>query len=503
MTSVEVEQAGWPSSRAYWQRGRALLQQGNTVQAAAAFDRAIARDSNYWPAYLDRGIVRLQERDGYAAIQDFEAVLRIVPAHAQAHLLLGNAWSLTGKVDQAMACYRRAAQANPDYADPHYNMGTLHYYRNQLAEAIECHKQALARNPGFALAHSNLGIAQEASGETKAALASYEAAIAAKPDGASGYWNKALLLLRNGEFDEGWKFYEWRWRAGKARVNSRFAARAPWLGGSSIAGKRLILHAEQGLGDTIQFARYAPVAASAGATVIMEVFAPLVRLLGRLPGVSEVVSTAEPLPAFDLHSPLMSLPLAFSTRFETIPCDIPYIVPDEERISAWRSRLGQKRTHLRIGIAWKGNPRHENDATRSMPFDVLKEALSEDVDWVCLQKDPSATERASLQAMSNMTVAGPQLIDFEDTCAVIALCDLVISVDTSVAHLAGAMGKPTWILLAQRSDWRWMRERDDSPWYPTVRLLRQTRQQGDWSDVIVRLRASLKAFGSNPSASVE
>lgn len=490
---------GQMPAQAWMQRGRELKEAGRTVEADAAFAQALAGNPSLWAAHVERGVIRLQEGDGYAAIKEIEAGLRIESGSAHAHLLLGNAWNMTGNNDRAMSCYDEAIRLDPKYADAYYNRGVIHFERNELPEAIENYRKAVECNPGFALAHSNLGIALESNGDPEAAVKSYDDAIAADPEFVSGYWNKSLLLLRNGQYEEGWKLYEWRWRAGKAIPNPQLGGRDTWFGEPELKGKTLLIHSEQGLGDAIQFARYVKPAKDAGAKVVMQAFNPLVKLFGRIPGVDAVVGIGQPLPEFDFHCPMMTLPLAFGTTLESIPQDIPYLRPDKQLVSQWKKKLRRSK-RPRVGVVWKGNPKHENNKNRSIAFEQFKSVLIEGIDWVCLQKNISAAERKAVESMKHVQLVGPELGDFDDTCAVMSTCDLVITVDTAVAHLSGAMGKPTWVLLPNRCDWRWLRERSDSPWYPSACLFRQS-EMGDWPGVIDRVRkgvAALSATGAIP-----
>lgn len=489
MTSPDILPSAPTEPEHFVQLGQAHEQKGAIRQAQKAYGRALARDPGYWPAYFHRGRSFLNAGDHRRAIADFEKVLAINPDHANTCLLLGNSWSGLGETDRALAWFQQAAAQDPAYADAYYNAGVMQQSRDDLDAAVKSYAKALEHKPDFIMARSNLGVVLEARGDTDLALACYDAAIAVDPNHPSAHWNKALLLLRNGRYAEGWRCHEWRWGAGKAGPVRRYPGRPLWLGGTSLAGKTILLHAEQGLGDTIQFVRYAGLVAAAGARVVLETFLPLVGICRTVPGVAEVVGVGQALPDFDLHAPLMSLPLAFGTTVETIPGAIPYVAADPDHVALWQTRLGP-RSRPRIGFAWKGNPRHDGDRARSMPVDLMVQALPEGVDLICLQKDLSPAEAAVLAARSDIRIVSEAFEDFDDTAAAGALCDLVIAVDTAIAHLAGAMGKPTWVLLAQRSDWRWLRARPDTPWYPTARLFRQA-VQGDWSFVVDTVREAL------------
>ena len=295
-------------------------------------------------------------------------------------------------------------------------------------------------------------------------------------------------MLLAGDFSTGWREHEWRLKSHPEL--QRAFVQPLWLGDTPLAGKTILLHAEQGLGDTLQFCRYAPLVAAQGARVVLEVQTPLVELLRDLAGIASVVARGEPLPAFDLHCPLLSLPLAFGTTLDTIPAHIPYLHAPSERMAAWQARLGAT-TRPRIGLVWSGNAGHKRDRARSIPLYALMPLFDLDAAFVSLQKEVRAADAAVLQQTAKIIDVSPALETFADTAALIAQLDLVIAVDTSVAHLTGALGKPLWLLLPAAPDWRWLTARDDSPWYPTARLFRQTDTRV-WGPVVARMRAALQ-----------
>jgi hypothetical protein len=303
--------------------------------------------------------------------------------------------------------------------------------------------------------------------------------------------NAAALRLLTGDFDRGWVHYEWRWRKKSVIAANRNFTQPMWYG-EPIAGKKILIHSEQGLGDTIQFCRYVPLVAARGAQVIFEVQKTLQTIMAPLAGPGQVIAKGSPLPAIDLHCPLVSLPLAFGTRLETIPPTTGYLSVTTRQATAWQSRLDGK-PHPRIGLVWSGNPGHERDRERSIglrSFVPLLDGVGADVTFVSLQKDVRAEDAALLRERADVLDYGNAIVDFSDTAALISQLDLVISVDTSVAHLAGALGKPVWILLTYFPDWRWLLGRDDSPWYPTARLFRQDKSR-TWDGVIARVGQAL------------
>jgi len=366
----------------------------------------------------------------------------------------------------------------PNLALAYHYRGAEYLKTNRYDEAIADLDRAIMLEPvKLPAAYSDRGIAYRRKGD-------YAKAIALAKDYVDAHFNEALALLTVGEYARGFAEYEWRWkRAGVAR---RSLGKPLWLGEYPLGRKTILLHAEQGLGDTIQFARYAPLLAQGGATVLLEVQPELKDLLSGLEGV-RVFARGEALPAFDVHCPLGSLPLAFKTTLTTVPVGIPYLGASEERIATWGARL-EALPGKRVALAWAGNPNHINDRNRSIALARLAPLLSmPGVSVVGIQRDVPESDRAPLAGLTHL---GEELADFQDTAAVIALCDLVVTVDTSVAHLAGAMGRPLWVLLPFWPDWRWTLGAERSPWYPDARLYRQGAN-GDWDAVIARLAAEI------------
>ncbi|HET7910676.1 MAG TPA: glycosyltransferase family 9 protein, partial [Pseudolabrys sp.] len=320
------------------------------------------------------------------------------------------------------------------------------------------------------------------------------------PDFPEPHWNTASLRLLTGDFSRGWAEYEWRWKKESMARRMRNFSQPLWLGGDDIAGRTILLHSERGFGDTIQFCRYVPLAAARGACVILEVEKPLQRLMTTLAGAAQVVTRAGPLPEFDLQCPLLSLPFAFQTELGTIPWSGPYLRPQSRELTAWDVRLGGKR-RPRIGLAWSGSPAHERDAFRSINLCALLPLLNIDATFVSLQKDVRPADAAVLDQCGDVLLFASALNDFSDTAALISKLDLVISVDTSIVHLAGALGRPVWVLLPYIPDWRWLLDRDSTPWYPSARLFRQDDTR-TWDNVINRVRdAALKFVESGAAES--
>jgi hypothetical protein len=351
--------------------------------------------------------------------------------------------------------------------------------------------------PGHPQILTNRGHALRRLDRPLEALADFEAALVRRAEFPEAHFEAAMTRLTLGDFDAGWRAYEWRWKTGAFAAQRRQFKAPLWLGDAPVSGKTILLHAEQGFGDTIQFIRYAPLLAGRGAKVVCEVQTELQSLLSQFDGI-EILAEGEALPAFDLHCPLLSLPLAFGTQRETIPASVPYLAPPVERAAYWRDRLPADLP--RAGFVWSGSPSHKNDSNRSIPLARLA-ALFENPPVHCfsLQSELRDADRDVLRGLPNLVHLGNEFRDFADTAAVIASLDVVISVDTSVAHLAGALGKPVVILLPFAADFRWMRHRDDTPWYPTAKLFRQPAF-GDWDGVIARLRDELRQLSQPGTA---
>jgi tetratricopeptide (TPR) repeat protein len=438
------------------------------------------------------------------ALAEFQQVLARVPQHAEARVNCGIAHAALGAPAAALAEFDRALTIAPGHPVAHYNRGVALYELGRYAEAVAAQDAALAAAPEHAGAWLTRGRALAALNRYEEAIGSYGKALSYRKDDADSQFMTALALLTLGDYAHGFEKYEYRWRrTGMAPQKSR--ARRLWLGEYPLARKTILLHAEQGLGDTIQFARYVPLLAQTGAKVAFEVQAELKPLLARLEGAGAVIAPGEVPPPFDVHCPLGSLPLAFKTVPETVPAQVPYLAAEEAHIAKWSARLGAL-ARPRIAIAWSGNASHLNDRNRSIAFARLAPLflppcprageISEGARFIGIQRDVRGEDAAALAGESRVLHVGGELEDFRDTAAVIALADLVITVDTAVAHLAGAMAKPVWVLVPFAPDWRWTLSGESSPWYPTARVFRQT-SLGDWDGVLARVAAELARFTSS------
>lgn len=469
--------------------GNVLRSLGRLPEALASYDEALKHNANDADALMNRGIALLELGRLEESLQSTGRALVLRPTYVEAYNSQGNALLELQRYDEALASYDQGLHLAPNDAKLHYNRGNALFAMARIEAALACYDRALALAPREVVPYINRGNALQALGRYSAALDNYEQALALKPDDAMANWNKALLCLLTGDFAQGWRLHEWRWRRGELGTAKRTDLQQPlWLGETPLAGKTLLLHAEQGYGDALQFCRYVPVLAALGARVILEIWPPLQGLMRDLPGLAELRLSGEAQPAHDYQCPLLSLPLALQTRLDSIPATTPYLHVDPARRALWAARLGQPQ-RPRIGLAWSGNCTHKNDHNRSLALRDLLACLPSGCDYFVLQKDLRDGD-AALLAAAGIASFGESLGDFSDTAALCDLMDVVISVDTSVAHLAGALGKPTWILLPYVPDWRWLLDREDSPWYPTARLYRQPAI-GDWASVLARVHDDL------------
>jgi tetratricopeptide (TPR) repeat protein len=482
--------------------GVIALQTRHTERAVELIGKAIALKPDFAEAYYNRGLALQDMKRPADALASYDQAIALKPDLAEAYNNRGNALRDLKRPADALASYDQAIALKPDFAGAHNNRSAALLDLKRPADALVSYDKAIALVPGYAEAYSSRGAALLELKRPADALASYDEAIALKPDYAEAYWNRSLCLLLLGRFEQGWRQYEWRKKRDRP-IAARSYPRPLWLGEENIAGKTLFLWWEQGFGDTIQFCRYAKLAEARGAKVIMSVQQPLRGLLKQIGPTIQIIDADEVPTDFDYHCPLLSLPLAFRTTLATIPANIPYLKADVEKSLFWREKLGGK-NKLRVGLVWSGGfrPNQPNvwsvNSRRNIPLAKLAALKHPDIEFYSLQKgQPDESELAEL-IRDNWE--GPQIFDFtgllndfSDTAALVENLDLLISVDTSTAHLAGALGKPVWILNRFDSCWRWLLDRTDSPWYPTVKLYRQEKA-GDWDDVVRRIKADLIRF---------
>jgi tetratricopeptide (TPR) repeat protein len=470
------------------------LDAGKQHQAAlASFDRALALKPDHVQALNNRGLTLAALGRGAEALASWDAALAADPDHVEALHSRGNALYRLKRLDAALADYDRVLRLAPGNVDVLNNRGGALAELGRLDEAYESYDRAQAVNPGVPEILINKGHICADRHQFDEALSCYAEAAELPTLRPEAEFCASLVRLRLGQFARGWRDYEWRWQQASWAPQRRDFVAPLWLGQQPLADRTILLHAEQGFGDTLQFVRYAKLVAALGATVLLEVQAPLKSLLSGIEGIAQIFARGEPLPRFDLHCPLMSLPLAARTTLDNVPAVVPYVFAAADRVAQWSARLGEPRS-LRVGVVWAGSAVHKNNHNRSIAFDRFRSLLSApDIEFVSLQNELGAAEVATLARHSNVIPLGGELRDFADTAAVVSLLDLVVSADTALVHLAGALGRPVWVLLPFSPDFRWLLDRQDSPWYPTARLFRQPRF-GDWESVLARVRGGLEAI---------
>jgi tetratricopeptide (TPR) repeat protein len=446
------------SARAHANEGNVLQALGMQPEALASYDRALAQRPDFADALGNRALTLLELGRDAEALASCDLAISIDPHHVGAWTNRGVVLNELARHDEALSCFDKALSIRPAAVQVLVNRGNTLQTLRRHAEALENYARAIALAPDFAEAHYYEGLAR----------------------------------LAQGQLARGWQKHEWRWKRKGQRMSQ--ASQAPfWRGDAPLAGRTILAQAEQGQGDTIQFCRYADLLADAGARVVLEVQAPLKALVSTLRAQPVVVCHGEALPDHDVRCPLLSLPLSFGTELETIPGTVPYLFAPPEKARHWEARLAAGHA-LRVGLVCSGNPTHRNDRHRSIPLANFRPILNRGLDLFLLQNEIRLADEAFLQATAGIACFAKELADFSDTAALVANMDVVVSVDSAVAHLAGALGKPVWILLPfTRTDWRWLQDRESSPWYPTARLFRQPAA-GDWDTVIERVAHELSVL---------
>jgi tetratricopeptide (TPR) repeat protein len=482
--------------------GYIAARQGDHQRAADYVTRALQNmAASPEQIYFAAHVCQLASRHADAAAL-FERYLERVPDHLPS--LHGAAMSLTelGENEAALRYFERLTARHPQLAEGHYNKGSLLGTMGRYEEELAAYRKAIALKPNFGQAYVNVGVALRDLHRFDDALLQFKKALSIDPNDAGARTNRAQTNLLLGEFEHGWREYEWRWRDGTA--GHGFDPATLWTGAQAIAGKTVFVHHEQGFGDTLQFVRFTNRLSAAGARVVLRVQDALLPLLRGYPGVAEVIGESAPVPPFDYHCPAMSLAFALKVRAADLTAAaVPYLDADPASIAQWNTLFGTAHAgdrgptrRPRVGIVWSGNPGHVNDRNRSIALAQLAPLFEAEAAFVSLQKVVREGDRASFAALAQrgalLDVAG-RLESFADTAGLIAQLDLVISVDSAVVHLAGALGKPVWVALPFTPDWRWQLKRNDSPWYPGVRLFRQS-VRGDWTHVVMEVRAALDAW---------
>ncbi|MEJ0028540.1 MAG: tetratricopeptide repeat-containing glycosyltransferase family protein [Rhizomicrobium sp.] len=484
---------------AYSNRGLALAALGRADEAIQSYDRAIKLKPDYAEAYNNRGIALRAAQRLNEALRNFERAVTVKPDYAEAYNNLGVVLQDLWRQEDALRSYDRAIALKPDYAEAYNNRGNALQYLQRPQEAIQSFDRAIALNPRAADAYGNKGLTLQDMGRLDDALRCFDSAIAIDPQGAEAHWNKGLCALLTQNFTDGWPLYEWRKKRRGQTVYPKYS-QPEWMGEEPLRGKTLLIHAEQGLGDTIQFCRYALLAEAEGAKVILAVQDGLTRLMKSLSPTIEVASLESAPSATDYHVALLSLPFAFRTRADTNPAPVPYLMPEPERLEKWANSIG--REGFKVGISWQGSKHTQVDIGRSFALKQL-EPLSKipDVRLISLQKNDGGEQLNDLSTGLRVETLGSDFDAdpdaFIDTAAAMQSLDLVVTSDTAVAHLAGALGRPVWVALKYMPDWRWFLDRSDSPWYPTMTLFRQS-SYGDWSGVFSAMEARLRQETSRP-----
>jgi FKBP-type peptidyl-prolyl cis-trans isomerase 2 len=456
IVEINPTQVDYAAADGFYKKGIELQDEGQIDEAISYYQKALGQNSKHTGAHYNLGVAFQEKGLVDQAILFYEIAIGLNQELTEAHHNLGVAFNEKGLFDEALICFERVLQLKPDHAGAYYNLGNTLVAKGQFNKAMLCYKKAIEINPGHADAH----------------------------------WSMGLINLRLGNFDEGWKGYEWRWKLKDVMQQRNFTQ--PLWDGYNINGRIILLHAEQGFGDTVQFIRYAPLVAQRGATVLVECQKELVSLLRNMEGIHTIIPYGEQLPDFDVHCPLLSLPLIFGTKLETIPAKIPYISADPTKVKKWREKIGPDGSAVKIGLVWAGNPKPKFGHSRSCSLNAFSPlAKSDNITFFSLQKGETAEQAKDPPEGMKLIDHTEEIHDFSDTAAIIENLDLVISVDTAVAHLAGSLGKHVWILLPIIPDWRWMLNREDSPWYPTMRLFRQP-SQGDWESVIAHVKEAFK-----------
>jgi tetratricopeptide (TPR) repeat protein len=467
-------------------------QKMNYVQAISLIGKAIEIQSNNPAQYLNLGSAQQNINQFEAARASYEKALSIKSDYAPAYVSRASLFMTLHEYQSAIDDLDKAVRMDDNCIEAYYNLGYVHKELGNLEVAVENYDIAIELNPNFAEAYLGRGDAQLQLNNLQDGMFSIDKALAITPDYALANWAKSIAHLLSGDFSKGWILHEWRWKIGDSGNRIKRFSQPLWLGEESLQDKKILIFFDHGLGDGIQFSRYLKLVSELGAHVILEVPQSLFSLFQSLKGVDELVVAGRTLPYFDYYCPLLSLPLAFNTNIETIPSEMRYFDSDISKIEKWNKILGEK-NRKRVGLVWSGNSQHKNDYNRSIRLADLLSHLSDDFEYVSLQQEVREHDLTALESTGKVRHFGPDIVDFSDTAALCELMDVVVSVDTSVAHLCGALGKPTWILIPYAPDWRWLLDRDDSPWYPTVSLYRQTRR-GEWNDVIERIAANLTKF---------
>jgi Tfp pilus assembly protein PilF len=517
-------------TQAHYNLGAVLQEQRRLREAEACFREAIRLQPKYAPAHNDLGVILHEQGRPQEAEACLREAIRLHPEYAEAHNNLagtlqqqkrleeaedclrnalrlrpdfpaarnnlGTILQAQGRPEEAERCLREVVRLNPEYSQAYDNLGNALRGQGRLEEAERCLREALRLNPEYPQAHNNLGTLLREQSRLEEAEACFHEAVRLKPDYAEAHMNLGMVSLLLGNFSAGWTEYEWRLQC---KPHPGQALPQPLWDGAPLGGRTILLHADRGLGDTLQFIRYAPLVQQRGGNVVAACPRPLARLLRTCPGVGHLAVERSALPAFDVQAALGSLPGIFRTALTTIPAEVPYLFANGELVEQWNRELRSVQA-FKVGIAWQGNPEHMDDRQRSISLSYFAPLASvEGVQLFSLQKGRGTEQLSALANRLPVTDLDERLHDFMDTAAVVKNLDLVITADTAVAHLAGALSVPVWMALPFSPDWRWLLGREDTPWYPTMRLFRQI-ERGNWEEVFQRITAALREMGAAPSS---
>jgi tetratricopeptide (TPR) repeat protein len=523
-------QLGPANFEEFYNLGRAFEKKAAFDKAADSYQKVIQLKPDFFDAYINIANIFLSKGEVNRAISYFNKAIQINPENAGVYFNLGIALQDKGLIDEAISSYKKAVQINPNLADAYNNLGYTLNEKKHFDEAIEylkkaleldpkligahnnlgialrekgffdksvsCFQKALRINPSFDMAYHNLGATLYDMGQPDKAITFFINALQINPDYADAHLGISHALLLTGNLKEGWKEHEWRWKTKDFIPLHREFIQPLWRG-EDISEQTIFLHSEQGYGDTIQFIRYAPLIAKLCASVVVQCPEILKKLFDNLEGIKQVISFSEPLPSFDYYCPLLSLPLIFDTTLDNIPAQIPYLKVDEIKMLHWQKKTEQNKGRFKIGLVWAGSPKYGRDQYRSCNLELFSPlAKLNNISLYSLQKGEASAQAKNLAGSLELIDYTDDILDFSDTAALIENLDLVISVDTAVAHLAGALGKPVWTLVPFAPDWRWLLNREDSPWYPTMRLFRQHKPK-DWEHVIAKILKELSIFIQN------
>jgi len=466
-------------------------------EAVAALQRAITLQPDFPNAYLCLGSVLTEQGLSEAAVQCYQKGLAIRPGDAQLWFNMGTTLLELRSLSEATAALQQAIVLKPDLAAAYNNLGNVLLKLQRLSEAVEVLQQAIALKPDYTDAYINLGNALQAQGKVKEAIAAYNRAIALNPSNLEVYYNRATAILLSGNLSHGFAEYERRTKIPRFHHFYEWFDGKPRWGGKNFAGKCLLVYDEQGFGDALQFCRYLPLVKSRGGSVQFSTKPPLLRLFANFPGIDEVIEHTAAVIAWtqsDLVVPLVSLPYIFGTTLHTIPAGVPYLNVEQHSKDVWRKRMNCQESHCRVGLVWAGNPANVSGQIRTCGLKaMLPLACIPGVTFYSLQKGEAAQQANTPPTGMRLIDLTDDIEDFADTAALIMNLDLIISIDTAVTHLAGALGKPVWTLLPLACEWRWLLARDDTPWYPTMRLFRQSAP-GDWSGVMTAVARELRTL---------